>query len=393
MKDFVFSIPTEIFFGKDVEKKAGSYLKSRGVKKVLIHYGGGSAERSGLLGVIRSSLKEEGISFVELGGVKPNPVMSKVYEGRELCLKENVDFILAVGGGSVIDSSKCMALAAANPDDDAWDYFIGKKTPKGALPIASVLTIAAAGSELGAGMVLTNENGFLKRGNRSPFTYPKAAFLNPALMASLPDYHRGAGVTDVLVHTLERFFTPESGGEMTDAIAEALMRTVIKFGPEFYKNAGNYEAASEIMWAGSLSHNNLTGLGAVNDFSTHGLGHELSGKYDAIHGATLAAMWGSWARYVADTKPGRFARYAKNVWALGGASDSELAEQAIRKTEDFYRQLGMPVSIKELMNRSLADEELNELADKCAAARGGSLGSFRVLQRNDILAIYKNANG
>nr|MDD6335371.1 iron-containing alcohol dehydrogenase [bacterium] len=393
MNSFEFYSPTHIVFGPGSEEQAGALAKAAGARRVLLHYGSASAEKSGLLGRVRASLDAAGIAHISLGGVMPNPRLSMVRRGEALCREENIDFILAVGGGSVIDSAKAIALAAANPQIDIWNVFLRKSVPTCCLPIGAVLTIAAAGSETSNSIVITNEEGWLKRGYGTNMVRPRFAIMNPELTYTLPAYQTACGVTDIFMHTLERYFTSRLGNELTDRIAESVLKTVIRFGPVAVENGQDYQARSEIMWAGSLSHNDLTGLGGANDFATHQLGHELSALYDYAHGATLAAMWGSWARYVLPHNPARFAQYAKNVWGIEQADVQAAALAGIQKTEAFFASIGMPTSLSGLgLSTPLDEDTLGTLADKCSHQRARTIGNFATLDREDIFKIYHLAN-
>jgi len=392
MNEFVYYSPTKVIFGKGAESAAGSEIYKLGAKKVLIHYGGGSIVRSGLLDRVLNSLEQSGISYISLSGVKPNPVLSLVRTGITMCREENVDLILAVGGGSAIDSAKAIAVGAPNRDTDVWDYFLKKATPVNRLPVAVILTIAASGSEMSNSCVITNEDGMLKRGFSSDANRPVVSFMNPELLKTVPKYHRGCGVTDILMHTLDRYFTSKLGNELTDQIAEGLLRTVIKYGERYVSDPSDYEAASEIMWAGGVSHNDLTGLGGEGDFATHRLSHELSAMFDKAHGAALSAIWGSWARHVYKNNPARFKRYAQSVWGISNGDDDSLAVKGIEQTEWYFKKIGMPVNIAELIGRPLSEDELNKVSLKCTWNNTVVLGSFKKLDRNECLEIYKKAN-
>ncbi|HJB29338.1 MAG TPA: iron-containing alcohol dehydrogenase [Candidatus Blautia faecavium] len=393
MRNFEYYTPTRVIFGKDTHLQAGSLLKEQNCKKVLIHYGGGSAVRSGLLDEIKNSLDEAGISYITLGGVVPNPRLSKVREGIELCKKEGVDFLLAVGGGSVIDSCKAIGYGVANPQTDVWNFFLKTETPKACLPVGVVLTIAASGSEMSNSCVLTNEDGWQKRGSiKSDLCRPKFAILNPRLTYSLSQYQTESGCVDILMHTMERYFVNIETMEMTDSISEALMQTVIYNARILMKEPGNYNARAEIMWAGSLSHNGLTGCGtAGGDWACHQLAHELGGKYDAAHGAALAAVWGSWARYVYQENPERFAQFATNVFDIPYSTDFEqTALLGIEAMEAFFRSVDMPTNLHEL-GLDLTDEQLHELAFGCSYEDTRTIGVFKQLNRKDMEKIYQMA--
>lgn len=394
MKDFVYYAPTQVVFGKDSESQAGSLVKQFNGTKVLVHYGGRSAERSGLLDIVCGSLEAEGIPYVRLGGVVPNPRLSKVREGIGLCRREGVDFILAVGGGSVIDSSKAIAWGVPY-EGDVWDFFARKAKAKICLPVAAVLTIPAAGSEMSNSCVITNEQGNLKRSYADNMIRCKFAIMNPERTFTLPPYQTACGITDILMHTMERYFSPDDDMDITDSLAEGLMRTVMDTAPAVLENPADYHARAQIMWAGSLAHNDLTGCGTTGDWSTHSIEHELSGLFDVAHGAGLAAVWGSWARYVFRENPSRFARFAVNV--LGVRNRFKSAEETglagIKAMEAFFRRIGMPTNIRELIGREVTDEEIREMADKCSDGGTKTLGSFKVLSRTDMEHIYRMAKG
>ncbi len=395
MNSFEFWSPTRVIFGNEAEKKVGEYLAKTGRKKVLLHYGGGSAVRSGLLDRLKENLAAHGISYVVLGGVKPNPELPLVREGIQLCMDSQVDFILAVGGGSVIDSAKAIAIGVANPQTDIWDYFLKKASEvKGHLPAGCVLTMAAAGSEMSNSCVIMNPDTNLKRSFNGDFDRLEVAFMNPQLLATVPQRQRAYAVTDIMMHTLDRYFSADADNELTDQLAEGLLRTVILYGRRYVENGADAKAASEIMWCSSISHNQLTGLGNAGDFAVHCLGHELSAMFDAPHGATLSALWKTWAEYVVDVDPGRFARYGVNVWGLPAGDDAmETAREAIRLTHELFRSLGTPVSIRELVGRPLTEDELKEMTEKCTLFGAlESIGTFKKLLKNDIYQIYSINN-
>ncbi|WP_191014466.1 iron-containing alcohol dehydrogenase [Treponema zioleckii] len=391
MNNFTFYAPTKVVFGKNSECNVGMLCKDFGASKILIHFGGGSVEKSGLLNRIKKSLDGVCIPYVQLGGVVPNPRLSLVREGMALCKKENVDFILAVGGGSVIDSAKAIGYGVTN-DFDVWDIFEKKNSPKNCLPIGVVLTLAASGSEMSNSAVITNEDGWKKRGSNSDFCRPKFAIMNPELTMTLPKFQTMCGSTDILMHTMERYFTSNGNMQLTDGIAESLMRTVISNTRILLKNPNDYDARAEIMWAGSLSHNDLTGLGnGGNDFATHRLEHELSGMFDVAHGAGLSALWGTWARYVYKDCLARFKKFAIEVWGVkNSGTDEEIALKGIEATEDFYREINMPTNLRELGVKP-TDEQITELAKKCAIATGGKVGNAKVLYEEDMRNIYEAA--
>jgi len=389
MFDFKYFAPTKVLFGKNTESKVADLIKEFGGTKVLIHYGGGSIVRSGLLKRVKDTLDSAGISYVELGGAVPNPHLGLVYEGIELCRKEGVDFLLAVGGGSAIDSAKAIGYGLAN-EGDVWDYYDYKRTVTGCMPLGVILTIAATGSEMSDSSVITKEEGLVKRGYSSDFGRPKFAILNPELTMTLPDYQTACGCTDIMMHTMERYFTNGGNMEITDALAEGLLRTVKKNAIILRDDPKNYDARAEVMWAGSLSHNGLTGCGNDGgDWMTHKLEHELGGLYDVAHGAGLAAIWGSWARYVYKNCLHRFKRFALNVMDVENTgSDEEIALRGIEAMEDFYRSIGMPTNLREL-GVNATDEDLVLMAHKCAVGVGGEMGSAKVLNEEAMLEIFR----
>ena len=391
-KNFEYFTPTKVVFGKDKENDVGSLIKALNYKKVLIHYGGNHIIKSGLLDRIKKSLSQEGIQFIELSGVVPNPRLSLVYKGIELCKKENVDFILAIGGGSVIDSSKAIGYGVTN-EGDVWEFYDQKRNATNCLPIGVVLTIAAAGSEMSKSSVITKDEGGIKRGYSNDLCRPKFAILNPELTMSLSDYQTASGCVDTLMHTMERYFTPAGNLELTDKIAESLMISTIKHALILKENPQNYESRAEIMWAGSLSHNGLTSCGGDNgDWSTHKLEHELSGMFDVTHGSGLAALWPSWARYVYKSCLDRFYKFAINVMNIENiGTKEEIALKGIQAMESFYHQINMPTNLKEL-GLNITEDDIHELATKCSIAVNGSVGTAKLLNKNDFINIYKLAN-
>ena len=391
MYNFKYHTPTKVFFGRGTENKIGELVKEQNCKKVLIHYGMGSVIRSGLLEKVKLALDAENIAWIELSGAVPNPRLSLVYEGIELAKKEGVDFILAVGGGSAIDSAKAIGYGVYN-EGDVWELYDRKKQAKGCIPVGVILTMAATGSEMRSSSVITKEEGWVKRGYSSDYGRPVFAVMNPELTMTLPDYQTACGCTDILMHTMERYFVSGDTMELTDVIAEVLMKNVIKYALILKDNPDNYEARAEIMWAGSLSHNGLTGCGTSGmDFATHGLEHELGGLYDVAHGAGLSALWGRWARYVYKDCLHRFYRYAVTVMEVKEeGTREEIALKGIEKTEQFFREIGMPVSLTEL-GIFPTEEKLQLMAHKCSEAYGGKKGSAKVLVEEDMLAIYKLA--
>lgn len=393
MRSFEYFAPTKVIFGKDSHLQIGDILKKENCHKVLIHYGGKSAVASGLIDEVSGCLTDAGIDFVTLGGVVPNPRLSKVREGIELCKKENVDFILAVGGGSVIDSAKAIGYGVANPWTDVWNFYLKTEVPTACLPIGVIPTIAASGSEMSNSSVITNEDGWLKRGAaKCDLCRPKFALMNPKLTYSLPQYQTESGCVDILMHTMERYFVNIETMEITDSISESLMQTVIYNARILMREPDNYTARAEIMWAGSLSHNGLTGCGTGGgDWACHQLEHELGGLYDVTHGAGLAAICGSWARYVYDVNPERFAQFATNVFDIPCGLDFEKTALAgIEAMEDFFRSIKMPVSLHEL-GLDLDDQQIHELAFKCSYEDTRTIGVFKQLNMKDMEKIYTMA--
>ena len=389
MFDFKYFTPTKVIFGKNTETKVADLIREFGGTKILIHYGSGSVVRSGLLKRVTDILDASGISYVTLGGAVPNPHLSLVYEGIELCKKENVDFILAVGGGSAIDSAKAIGYGVAN-SGDVWDFYDKKRQATGCLPIGVILTIAATGSEMSDSSVITKEDGLIKRGYSSDFGRARFAIMNPELTMTLPDYQTACGCTDIMMHTMERYFTNGGNMEITDALAEGLLRTVKKNALILCKDPQNYDARAEVMWAGSLAHNGLTGCGSDGgDWMTHKLEHELGGLYDVAHGAGLAAIWGSWARYVYKDCLNRFKKFAINVMDVEDkGTDEEIALKGIEAVEDFYRSINMPTNLREL-GVDPTEDELILMAKKCAIGVGGQMGSAKVLDEEAMLSIYR----
>ncbi|MCR4625016.1 MAG: iron-containing alcohol dehydrogenase [Lachnospiraceae bacterium] len=389
MFNFKYFTPTKVVFGKDTELQVADLIKEFGGKKVLIHYGGGSVIRTGLLKKVTDILDGAGITYITLGGAVPNPHLSLVYEGIELCKKEGVDFLLAVGGGSAIDSAKAIGYGVAN-EGDVWDFYDYKRKAAGCLPLGVILTLAATGSEMSDSSVITKEEGLVKRGYSSDYCRPKFAIMNPELTKTLPDYQTACGCTDIMMHTMERYFTNGGNMEITDALAEGLLRTVKENALILAKDPLNYDARAEVMWAGSLAHNGLTGCGNDGgDWMTHKLEHELGGLYDVAHGAGLAAIWGSWARYVYKECLPRFKRFAINVMGVADTgSDEETALKGIEAVEDFYRAIKMPTNLREL-GVNATEEDLVTMAHKCAVGVGGEMGSAKLLNEADMLAIYR----
>ncbi len=387
MENFNFYSPTEFVFGKDRENECGKYVHKFGGTKVLLHYGSSSAKKSGLLDRVTQSLKKENIEYIELGGVQPNPHDSLVYKGIELCKKENIDFILAVGGGSVIDSAKAIAMGVPY-EGDFWDFYSGKK-PKEALSIGTVLTIAAAGSEGSGDSVITKEEGMLKRGASGDCIRPKFSILNPQLTCTLPAYQTACGATDIMAHIFERYFTNTQEVEVTDRLCEALLLTMIKETPRVIADPNNYEARANIMWAGMVAHNNIVGVGREQDWNSHGIEHELSALYDCAHGAGLAVIMPSWMEYVMHHDVMRFAQVATRVWGcqMNFSQPEETAKEGIKRFRQFLHSIGMPINFKEL---GAKESDIPQLV-KTFGIGEGETGGFVHLKANDIANIYKIA--
>ena len=388
MENFTFYSPTYFVFGKDEERNVGKYVKRFGGTKVLIHYGGGSVVRSGLLDRVKKSLTDEGLSFVALGGVKPNPRSGLVYEGIALCRKEKVDFVLAVGGGSTIDSSKAIA-AGTIYEGDFWDFYSGKPVEK-ALPVGTILTIAAAGSEGSPDSVITKEAGMFKRGATGEGLRPTFSILNPALTQTLPPYQTACGITDIMAHLFERYFTNTKDVEVTDRVIEGLLMTMIHEGPKVIANPNDYQARANIMWAGMIAHNNCCGVGREQDWSSHNLEHELSALYDCAHGAGLAVVFPAWMEYTMNHDVMRFAQVASRVWgcAMDFQHPEVTAKAGINAFRAFLKSIGMPQTMAELGGK---EEDIPHLAHTAAYGnnQGGTMGGFVVLNEDDMSNIYK----
>lgn len=361
MEAFEFYAPTKMVFGKDTENRTGELIREAGGSRVFILYGGGSVIRSGLLKKVENAINEAGLTCMTMGGVRPNPLLSFAEEARQKAESFHADFIMAVGGGSVIDTAKAVAHGTANPGIPLWDIWSGKFPLKVSLPVGDVITIPAAGSEMSGSAVLTNEATGEKKGLSSPLNRCHFSILNPLYLSTLPDYQLAAGITDIMMHTLERYFIPDSNAMLTDEIAEGLLRTVVACGRKALSDKNDFNAMGEILWAASLSHNDLTHVGRARDFCVHKFGHALSARYDITHGASLSAVWGSWALYVYEHCLNRFVRYAQKVWGITSGTDREIARAGIMATVSYFREIGMPVSLKEL-GLAFSHEDLHSLA-------------------------------
>ena len=388
MENFAFYSPTQFVFGKDTESEAGKLVKRFGGSKVLLHYGGGSVVKSGLLDRVKKSLSDEGIAFVELGGVKPNPRSGLVYEGIDLCNKEGVDFVLAVGGGSTIDSSKAIAAGVVY-DGDFWDFYRGKRIEE-ALPVGTILTIAAAGSEGSPDTVITYEDGMYKRGASGDAIRPKFSILNPALTQTLPPYQTAAGITDIMAHLYERYLTNSKDVEVTDRMIEALLLTMVHEAPRVIEDPNNYEARANIMWAGTMAHNNCCGVGRSQDWLSHTIEHELSALYDCAHGAGLAVTMPAVFTYELSHDVMRFAKVAVRVWGCQMDFDhpERTALEGIKAFKNFLSSIGMPVTFAEL---GAKEEDIPKLVDVLCRGDGrtGTISGFITLNEEECAKIYK----
>ena len=393
MIDFQYYTPTKVVFGKDTESRVGELVKQDGGTKVLVHYGSASAKKSGLLGRVTASLEDAGLAYVELGGVVANPRLGLVRQGVQLCKDEKVDYILAVGGGSVIDSAKAIGYGACL-GSDVWDLFTGAAKAEATLPVGCVLTIAAAGSEMSNSSVVTNEETSEKRGyNNDILGRARFAVMNPALTLTLPAYQTACGSADILMHTLERYFTPvKPTMGVTDAIAEALMRNVMENARKLTRNPKDEDARAQMMWAGSLSHNGLTACGnGLGDWSCHQLGHEISGRWDLAHGASLTVVWGSWARYVYKNDLERFVQLALNVLDVEPeGTDEEIALAGIEEVEGFFWGIEMPTSFEEA-GIKLDDKKISEMARDFTRGGTRKVGGVMQLDAKDAEKIFKMA--
>jgi len=388
MENFVFQNPTRIIFGKGSENQAGAETLRWG-KKVLLHYGGESAKKTGLYERVTASLKAAGVHFVELPGVKPNPRLSLVREGIQLCREHKLDMVLAMGGGSVIDSAK--AIAAGVPySGDVWDFFTGKAAVEKALPIGTILTIPAAGSEASAGSVITNEDGWYKRSFGSDLVYPRFSILNPELAYTLPKFQVACGAADIIAHLMERYFTNTPGVEFTDRLIEATVKTVVHHIPRVLAQPDNYESWAEVMWAGTIAHNNLLNTGRVGDWASHDIEHEISGIYDVAHGAGLAVVFPSWMKYVYRHDVARFVQFATRIWNVDNNvwNPETTALEGIARHEAFFKTIGMPTRLSEM---NVGIDRLEEMAEKATQSDTHTLGNFVKLRRSDVFKILKRA--
>ena len=387
MEDFVFTYITQIIFGKDGVSKLGPKIKQYepNAEKVLIVYGSDRIKSNGLLDSVTNNLKENKLEYLELGGVKPNPRLSKVYEGIEICKKETIDFIVAIGGGSVIDTAKAIGCGSKY-DGDVWDFFNGKN-PTDTIKVCSILTIPAAGSESSLSCVVTNEDGWLKKSINNDAIRPIFSILDPTLTYSLPKYQIGAGVFDMLSHIMERYFTNTKSVDLTDRLCEAAMKTIINYGPKTYNDPTNYEYRSQIMWAGSIAHNGLLNTGREQDWASHRIGMELSAMYDTTHGATLSIITPHWMEYVYKHDIDRFVQWATRVWDVDLSLDDKdaVVKEGVRRLMEWSKSIGMPTTLSEA---NIPFDKFEEMADKCTTNDKVPVGHFVPMHKKDVLAIY-----
>lgn len=388
MDNFEFCNPTKIVFGRGTEAQVGKEAAAYS-KKILLHFGGGSIKSSGLYDRVTASLKAAGVEWVELGGVKPNPRLSLVHEGVKLCKEHKLGLILAVGGGSVIDSAKAIAMGAVI-DHDVWDFYMGKGVPVAALPIGTVLTLPAAGSEASTGTVITKEEGWLKRAVNSELIYPRFSILNPELAMTLPPFQLACGAMDISAHLMERYFTNVKNVSFTDRLIEATLKTIMRQAPRILANPKDYDAWSEFMWAGTIAHNNLLNTGRVGDWASHDIEHEISGIYDVAHGAGLAVVFPAWMKHVLHHDLDRFVQWAVRVWnvELDVYNPEAVAREGIARMEAFFTSLGVGTRMKDL---GITDDRIDEMADKCTDGDTRTVGNFVKLDRAAVAKILRLA--
>lgn len=391
MNEFNFWMPTKVVFGVGTPGQTGEEVLFFHGSKVLVIYGGGSAVKSGLLKRVTDSLERADLPWKAVGGVQPNPLAEFAQKIVDDHKDQGFDFLIAVGGGSVIDTAKAVSYGLSDPQIPIWNYFSKKSVPTRNLPVGAVLTIAASGSETSDSAVMTLAGEQLKRGLNTPLNRPKFAIMDPSVTASLPAHQTACGITDIMMHTMDRYFAQKTGNDVTDGIAATVLRTAIKYGPAVMSDPNDLKGRSELMWAGSISHNGMTGLGQVMDFSIHQLGHELSGMFGITHGDSLSAMWPAWARYVMNTDISRFAKFAREIWGVVEADDLAAANRGIEATENFFQQLGMPVTLVQAVGIQ-SDETLKTLAHKCSFNGTRKIGSLRPLGEEEIYQVYQLAN-
>ena len=389
MQNFVFYNPAKIIFGKGMEEKVGEEVSKYSVKKrVLFHYGGGSIKKNGVYDKVVQALKNNGIYFVELGGVVPNPRITKIYEGIQLCKENDLDFILAVGGGSVIDSAKGIA-AGVKANGDIWDYYMEHADISEALPIGVVLTIPAAGSESSNGSVVTNEEGAFKRDINSEHLIPKFAIMNPETNYSLPAYQTACGAADIIAHLMERYFAPETNVDFTDRLIEGAIQTVMNYAPLALEEPGNYDYRAELMWAGTIAHNSLLNTGRTGDWASHKMEHELSGIYDIAHGAGLTIIFPAWMKYVYHENIDKFVQFGTRILGVNYAANEKerIVKETIYRMESFYQRIGLPIRLSEA---GIGSEHIEEMAEK-AVMQNPTIGAFKKLGKEDIVNVLNLA--
>lgn len=387
MENFIFQNTTKIIFGKGTHSKAGEEVKKYS-KKILLHYGGGSIKKYGLYDEIVSSLKKENIRIFELGGVRPNPILGLVKEGAKICRENNIDFVLAAGGGSVIDSAKAIALSAAYGGESMWDFVTGKIKPEKALPVGVVLTLPAAGSEASNVTVITNEDGMVKKGFHSELIRPKFAILNPEVTFTLPLYQIACGAADIMSHVMERYFTRTKNVDLTDRLCEATLKTVIENAPLAIKNPDDYNPRAELMWAGTIAHNDILSTGRIGDWGSHKIAHELSALYDVAHGASLSVIFPAWMKYVYKKDIDIFFKFSVRVFDMDACFGTKeyITLKGIKKLENFFASLGLPTKLSDL---NISDDRFCEMAEKTMVF--GSIGNFLKLKKDDVIKIYNLA--
>ncbi|MCH3916799.1 MAG: iron-containing alcohol dehydrogenase [Spirochaetia bacterium] len=395
MKDFIYYAPTKVIFGKDVELQAGAQLKAFGAKIVLVHYGSERIVKNGLMDRVLESIRKEGIKTVVFGGVTANPKLSLVTEATEFARKHNVDFILAIGGGSVIDSAKAIGYSLAdNEKGNVWDFYAKTRTPKGCIPIGTVLTIAAAGSEMSDSSVITNDHLHLKRGYSSQYARCRFALENPALTVTVPPYQSASGAFDIVMHTLERYFFNGPRTSLTDELAEGLIRSVFKAIRQVLDNPKDLDARGNLMWASSLAHNDLMqcGNGTRGDWACHQFSHELSGMFDSAHGASIAAVWTHWASYVYKENPKAFAQLGNRTFSIAPSGDiEEDARNTIKEMKHVIESIGLPTDLHHLLGKTPTDEEIELLSERCSFNGTRTIGNIKKLDKEDIRSIYRSA--
>jgi len=388
MEGFQFQCPTRIVFGRGVENLVGEEVKKYS-DKVLFHYGGGSIKRIGLYDRVVESLKSAGVRFIELPGVKPNPRLSLVRKGIEVCRSNGLDFILAVGGGSVIDSAKAISVGVPYRGD-VWDFYVDRAEPAEALPVGVVLTIPGAGSEASSSSVITNEEDWRKLSLTTELLRPRFALMNPEVTFSVPPYYTACGAADIMAHVMERYFTNVRHADLTDRLCEATLKTVIRNVPIALSEPENYDARAEIMWASTVAHNDLLGTGRIGDWATHIIEHELSGLYDVPHGAGLAVLFPSWMRHVCKHRLDIFVQFAVRVWNVEPdfQDPEKTALEGIERLKAFFRRIGLPTTLREL---GVCDDRLEEMALRCTNSGASRIGGFVKLGKDDVLSILRNA--